>query len=71
MTCIPLELKPLDGQKKGDINCDGDVNIADAVSLQQFILGADSSCAHGADLNSDGELDVFDLISLREMLIEK
>jgi len=69
--CIPLELKLLPDQKYGDINCDNEINIADAVTLQNFILGTGDGCAHGADLNNDGELDIFDLIALKKLIIEQ
>ncbi|WP_028519781.1 leucine-rich repeat protein [Ruminococcus flavefaciens] len=69
--CIPLELKLLPDQKYGDINCDNEINIADAVTLQNFILGTGDGCAHGADLNNDGVLDIFDLITLKKLIIEQ
>lgn len=69
-TFLPLELKPLPDQQTGDINQDGEVNIADAVALQAFILGRENKYASGTDLNKDGSVDVFDMIALRKLLLK-
>lgn len=58
--------------QKGDVNIDGDVNIADLVKLQQHIiretsLNADQAAA--AELNGDGIVDSFDLIAMRKLII--
>lgn len=57
----------------GDINGDGELNIADAVYLQNFLLGRTAAPAdwRKADLCQDDRLDAFDLTLLRQMLIEK
>lgn len=58
---------------KGDANGDGAFTIADAVTLQKWILGSsDSQLANsdGVDLCKDGRIDVFDMCLLREMLVE-
>lgn len=60
--------------KKGDLNLDGTVNIADAVIMQKYILGTTSiSCeqAYAADVYSDTLPDAFDMVMLRKMLLEK
>ena len=52
----------------GDINHDGEVNIADLVYLQKALLGKvrlRSMC----DCNEDGVADVFDLVFLRKLII--
>ena len=56
----------------GDVNKDGTFSIADAVSLQNYLLGkSDAVLADwkAADLYTDNKLDVYDFISMREMLV--
>ena len=57
----------------GDINCDGTVSIADAVSLQNFLLGRTKTLGNwkNADLCKDNHLDAFDMVLMRRLLIEK
>lgn len=54
---------------KGDVNKDGNINSADLVALQKFILGNDSPNCKAGDVNSDGVIDVFDNVALRTILI--
>lgn len=59
---------------KGDCNDDGECSVADAVTLQKWLLGnSDTELANwrNADLVEDRKLDVFDLCMLRRRLIEK
>ena len=56
---------------KGDVNADGEVNIADAVLLQKWLLAAeDAELAdwEAGDLCDDGRLDAFDMAFLRRQL---
>ena len=56
---------------KGDINSDGELNIADAVLLQKWLLNvADTKLTdwNRADLCRDGILNVFDLCLLKKEL---
>lgn len=56
----------------GDVNADAKVNIADAVCIQQWLLGDGSVKLRNwkaADLVDDGVLDIFDLIAMRQALI--
>lgn len=56
----------------GDINLDGNINVADAVKLQRYLLGLEDFTAESAeasDVNSDGCTDVFDMIILRKILL--
>ena len=65
-----FEIVPSKGIK-GDLNGDGQVNVADAVILQKFILGSkDVTAADWAagDLCEDQVLDVFDMIEMRKLL---
>ena len=56
----------------GDVNKDGIFSIADAVSLQNYLLGkSDSVLADwkAANIYADNRLDVYDFIAMREMLV--
>ncbi len=53
-------------QIPGDANNDSEINIADLVSLQRYILGV--SAEGGTDVNRDGRVDVFDMVSLRQFM---
>ena len=55
----------------GDVNLDGDVNTADAVLLQQYILcRAELNVKQGvrADINASGDVDIFDLTALKNYI---
>lgn len=62
-----LDFYALDDISYGDLNNDGNINIADAVGLQQYILG-NGSAGFEADMNRDGMVDVFDMIIMRQKL---
>lgn len=56
----------------GDINSDGTISIADAVAMQNYLLGKDTiSFADylAGDIDEDGAVTVFDLVLLRKTLI--
>ena len=58
----------------GDVNSDGELNIADAVLLQKWLLAfSDTNLPdwNRADLYRDGRLDIFDLCLMKMALIEK
>lgn len=57
----------------GDVNCDNNVNISDAVLLQKWILGSIDSLPkwQNADMNKDEKIDVFDLCLLKRQIVEK
>ena len=57
---------------KGDVNCDGSVDIADAVLLQKWLLAVpDTNLPYwrNADLCEDDKLNVFDLCLMKRKLI--
>lgn len=57
---------------KGDINSDGQFNIADAVKFNNYLISNESLTNEQikiADLNEDGVADVFDLVLFRQMVI--
>ena len=63
----------LDGEK-GDINNDGDINIADAVVLKSFLHAKKNSILvdwNAADLNSDSSVDAYDMISMRKKILSE
>jgi len=54
---------------RGDVNTDGSFNIADAVMLQKWLIGAGNIINWKAgDLLSDNKLDVFDLCLMKTEL---
>lgn len=58
---------------KGDVNADGEFNIADIITLQKWILDVPNSELkdwQSADLCKDGKIDVFDLCVMKRMLTE-
>ena len=60
------------GKTKGDVNLDGEFDIADVVLLQKWLLAVpDTELKHweNADFYEDGMLNVFDLCMMREQLI--
>ena|GEM_PF-1588850 len=60
-------------KKSGDANGDGVFGIADAVTVQKWLLGDNSAEVadwKAADLNGNGRLDVFDFTLMRRKLLE-
>ena len=57
----------------GDMNTDGNVNVADMVMMNQYLLGKSQLSADDyilSDLNFDGRTDVFDMVQVRKLLTE-
>jgi hypothetical protein len=53
----------------GDVNNVGDVDIADLVTLGQWLWGSIGDvCAVSADVNGDGDIDISDFTVLAQML---
>ncbi len=51
----------------GDINDDGDINVADIVTLVSYIL--DDTVNENGDLNQDGFLDILDVVLLVDIIL--
>ena len=56
---------------RGDVNGDGEVNIADVTTLIDILLGgnADADMLQRADVNNDGEVHIGDVTSLIDILL--
>ncbi|MCD7811911.1 MAG: dockerin type I domain-containing protein [Ruminococcus sp.] len=55
---------------KGDVNSDGEFNVADIVMLHNYIIRSESITDKDAgDLCEDGVIDMFDVVAMRKMLI--
>ncbi len=56
---------------KGDINSDGEFNVADVVLLQKWLVKKGSLTNwQAADMNSDGHVNVFDMIILKRRILK-
>ena len=56
----------------GDLNYDSEMNIADAVIFQKYLLGKTNLTSTQytcADINYDGHVDVFDMVAFRQEVI--
>ena len=70
---VTIKLMPFD-YKKGDLNGDSELSVADLLLLQKMLLAVSDTTINKpeyADFNEDGIVDVFDLITLRKELIKK
>lgn len=58
------------GFVRGEVNGDGSVNLADAVTLAIYLFesGAEPSCLDGCDTNDDGQLNLADVTSLLDFV---
>lgn len=66
--------EPDDSGLRGDVNADAKFNVADLVTLQNWLLAKpDSKLAdwQAGDLCSDGVIDVFDIVMMRQLLLSE
>jgi hypothetical protein len=52
----------------GDVNGDGEVNVADLVAVSNYMAGDDTVSKEKADVNSDGEVNVADLVAISNIM---
>ncbi|NLT09622.1 MAG: lysophospholipase, partial [Ruminococcus sp.] len=67
-------LPPVTDVIKGDINDDGEFNIADIVTMQKWLIGdknAELKSWKAGDLCDDGIIDSFDLAKMKKLIIKK
>ncbi len=59
------------GGINGDVNNDGEVNIADVTALIDYLLNSESSNINNdtADINKDGEVSIADVTELIDYLL--
>ena len=70
---VDFEDAELTGGQLGDVNLDGEVDIVDAVLIQQFIANEEPEgdfVPALADVTRDGEIHTGDVIALLDMIVE-
>ena len=62
-----------DGGIRGDVNGDGDVDVADAVCILNYVAGKsdDTFMLDAADVNNDGEVNIVDAVHIVNFLVGK
>ena len=73
ITQVDLLLKDDTASAMGDVNLDGEFDVADVVSLQKWLLSdgeQELKSSINGDFCSDGILDVFDLCAMKENLLK-
>lgn len=57
----------------GDANCDGNVNVLDAVVLINYIVGLNPQpfCFENSDLNNDGVINILDVVGTVNIILGK
>lgn len=58
---------------KGDLDENGEVNAADVLSFQKYLLSEDDNCPplSALDMNDDGKVNILDFILLKNNLVKK
>lgn len=57
----------------GDANCDGNVNVLDAITIVNYVVGTNPQpfCFDNADVNNDGMVNVLDVIATITIILSK
>ena len=57
---------------RGDVNADGECDVADAVMMVKYLLTIEPALPDpaAADLNADGRITAADLALLKQMLLD-
>ena len=63
----------IDDYVKGDVNSDGDVDIADAVCIVNHVVGKATPVFNeqAADVNADGDIDIADAVRIVNLVVGK
>ncbi len=57
------------GIMRGDVNDDGDIDVADVVTINEYLFaGGTLSCPNMADVNDDGGINISDSVYLSNYL---
>jgi hypothetical protein len=64
---------PIQSGKKGDVNGDGDVDIADAVCIVNYVVSKPNTSFNkaAADANGDGDIDIADAVHIVNIVVGK
>lgn len=68
---IPFDVEECTVSLRCDVNCDGDVNIADVTDLIDYLLGSEFSPFNSvaADVDCDGIINIADVTALIDLLL--
>ena len=68
-----VALLTIDDYKKGDVNGDNDVDIADAVCIVNHVVGKPTPTfvVKAADVNLDGDVDIADAVRIVNLVVGK
>lgn len=68
-----ISILTIEDYMQGDVNGDGDVDIADAVCIVNHVVGkpTPSFNAHAADVNGDGDVDIADAVRIVNLVVGK
>ena len=64
---------PINIYKRGDVNNDGDIDIADAVCIVNHVVGKPTPSFNdkAADVNDDGDIDIADAVRIVNFVVGK
>ena len=65
-----IPLPPAPTHPKGDVNGDGEVNIADVNALIDIILGGEDKSEGRSDVNEDGEVNIADINAVIDIIFK-